>query len=37
MKASDEFRYLDKYWDILESGDDSKKVFSAIDSIIKGT
>ena len=37
MKASHEFRYLENYWDILEFEDDSKKVFSAIHSIIKGT
>lgn len=37
MKESKKFRYLDNYWDILESEADSKKVFSAINSIIKGT
>lgn len=37
MKASHEFRYLENYWDILEFENDSKKVFSAIHSIIKGT
>lgn len=37
MKESDEFRYLDEYWDILESEEDSTNVFSAIDNIIKGT
>lgn len=37
MKASHEFRYLENYWDILEFENDSKKVFSAIHNIIKGT
>ena len=37
MKGSGNYSYLNNYWDILETEEDSEKVFSAIDSIIKGT
>lgn len=36
MKGSGNYSYLNNYWDILETEEDSEKVFSVIHSIIKG-
>lgn len=36
MKGSGNYSYLNDYWDILETEEDSEKVFSVIHSIIKG-
>lgn len=36
MKGSGNYSYLNAYWDVLETEEDSEKVFSVIHSIIKG-
>ena len=36
MKGSGNYSYLNGYWDVLETEEDSEKVFSVIHSIIKG-